>query len=197
MFKDGELVQKVLDTQWWRDQVRLKVNLSDVRQLGITSFKLKRAYLESDIIWPNLKSNRTIATVKRLFLFLLLLVVSFVILTPSNSITFLKPVQDALERKLTNETISGYVAAYFAPLVSLCINFGVIPLFIDGSTEIEDFRRKSSKQISIMNRIYFFMFINTLIIPITQTTALLFFQDLSQKSIDTWPSMLSSNLMAT
>ena len=158
----------MFDSQWWKDQVRLKVNQSDVRQLGINNFVLKTAYLESDIIWSNLKRNKLFAYLKRIVFFLLILVISFVILTPSNYIGFLKPVYDSLEKKLKNQTtLQDYLKSYFAPLVTLCINFGLIPLLIDGATEIEDFRRKSSKQISIMKRIYLTMFINTLIIPIT------------------------------
>ena len=115
------------------------------------------------------------AIVKRTILFLLLVIFSFALLTPTYATELLEPFKVHIENTINNEQIREMITSYFAPVVTLTINFGIIPLLIDLSSEFEDFRRKSSRQISIMNRIFFFMFINTLIIPVTQTSALLFF----------------------
>lgn len=142
--------------------------------------------------------SRFRAAIKRIIYFLMLVVFSLILLTPALAMEMLKPIKNAIEKKVNNETINGLIASYFAPIITLTINFGIIPFLIDFSSEREDFRRKSSRQISIMNRIYFFMFINTLILPITQTTALLFFQQISSQfhDITNWIQTLSINLMA-
>ena len=89
------------------------------------------------------------------------------------------------------------VGEYFGPIIVITINFGVIPLLIDISSEFEGFRRKSSRQISIMRRIFIFMLLNTLIIPVTQTsTVLILFEELGSSEVWTWPDMLGTNLMA-
>lgn len=142
-------------------------------------FVVRKAYLESDIIWSNLKRNQVTALIKRIILFILLVIFSMILLTPIQATELLTPIRTAIEKHLDSSTINSLIQAYFAPMITLLINFGIIPFLIDFSSEIEDFRRKSSRQISIMNRIYFFMFINTLILPITQTSALIFFQNLS------------------
>ena len=47
------------------------------------------------------------------------------------------------------------------------INFGILPLFVDLFVEFEDYRRKSSKQISIMRKIQFLLFVNLFLVPIS------------------------------
>jgi hypothetical protein len=60
----------------------------------------------------------------------------------------------------------------------------------------EDYLKESSKQISIMKKIYFFMLLNTLLIPITETsTAQLLFEKLGATYIEEWPDLVSTNMM--
>jgi hypothetical protein len=81
-------------------------------------------------------------------------------------------------------------------MISLCVNFGMIPCMIDFTALIEDYRRKSSLQISIMRKIFFFMFINTLILPLlSNISAIEFFKKLIQSSVIEWPTLISINLM--
>jgi hypothetical protein len=197
VFKDGEIAKKMLDTKWLAEQIKAKVKSSELRALGLKEFVVRKAYLESDIIWVNLKSSQFKASIKRVVFFLALVVFSLILLTPTYAIELLKPIKTAIERQVDNETLNGLITSYFAPIITLTINFGIIPFCIDLSSENEDFRRKSSRQISIMNRIYFFMFINTLILPISQTTALLFFQEITEQihDITNWISTISINLL--
>lgn len=89
-------------------------------------------------------------------------------LTPTYTAAQLVSVRDALEEYFGRTSqASALLAEYFAPLVALIVTFGLIPLLVDLFSEFEDFRRKSSKQISIMRRIYFLLFINLFILPIT------------------------------
>ena len=123
---------------------------------------------------------------------------SLVILTPVYAMHLLNPLYITIQKWLShNELLLGYLVAYFEPLVVLFVNFLVIPLLIDISCEFEDFRRKSSRQLSIMKRIYFFMLLNTVLVPIASSqTMLYFFEQLKSRDIRTWPELLSSNLIA-
>mgnify|MGYP007038730277 FL=1 len=77
------------------------------------------------------------------------------------------------------------------------MNFVIIPSLIDLSVLFEDHPHQSGVQASIMKRVYFFMLLNTLLMPITEaSTALYFFKELAEKDTTEWPSMLSSNMMA-
>lgn len=121
-------------------QIRDKVSIADVRSLGIHSMTIHKAYLESDIVWNNLKKSRAVAIIKRTLFFLLLVVFSFVILTPTYAVELLNPLRKNIEKQV-DTTLGGFIEAYFTPIISLCINFGIIPFLIDMSTEMEDFRR--------------------------------------------------------
>ena len=103
-----------------------------------------KAYLESDIIWNNLRKSRAKAIIKRTFFFVLLVVFSFVILTPNYAIELLKPLRESLDKSV-DPKIDTYIETYYSSIITLIINFGIIPFCIDMSTEMEDFRRKSSK----------------------------------------------------
>jgi hypothetical protein len=129
---------------------------------------ITKAYLQCDIIWENLGKSPVYAIVKRSALFLALFVISLMILTPTYAFEFLTPLYNSIiHRFQDDEMVSSYIKAYFEPCIELMINFVFIPFLIDFSCQYEDFRRKSSRQISIMRRIYIFMFINTLLLPLS------------------------------
>lgn len=93
---------------------------------------------------------------------------SVTLLTPDSALKALTPVRDLLKGWLAgSEYLQEFVDAYSEPTVSLVVDFLILPALVDISCLFEDFRRKSSLQISIMWRIYVFMFINTLLLPLS------------------------------
>lgn len=94
------------------------------------------------------------AYVKRLFLGSLLFFISFFLLAPTIIIPKLVTTREEIEEAIgKGSKVSTFLSQYFAPLITLMINFGLIPLLVDLFIEFEDYRRKSSKQISIMRKI--------------------------------------------
>lgn len=53
----------------------------------------------------------------------------------------------------------------------IIINFTIIPSLITIMAEYEDHKRKSGKQQSVIRRIHFFMLLNTLLLPVTETSS--------------------------
>lgn len=92
VLRDGELAQKMLDTTWLSSMIRSRVKVADIKALGIDSFIIHKAYLESDIIWNNLKRSQFFALIKRTFLFLFLGIFSLILLTPAYALELLKPI---------------------------------------------------------------------------------------------------------
>jgi len=89
------------------------------------------------------------------------------------------------------------IATYFAPLIVILVNFVIIPSLVDLSMLFGDYQRESNLQISIIRNMFFFMLLNTLLIPITEaSTAQVFFTHLEKVGIEEWPTLLSSNMMA-
>ena len=78
---------------------------------------------------------------------------------------------------------------YFIALIST-------PLLVGTSIKFEDYRTKSDKTVVFLNRIYFFMFLNTILIPISgQATFFKLAKNLSNKNAEELPSMFATNLM--
>ena len=73
-----------------------------------------------------------------------MLIISFVLVTPAYVEGVLNPVKDDFANKFVDASMSQYIQDYFAPMVTLCINFGMIPFMIDFAALYEDYRRKSS-----------------------------------------------------
>jgi len=63
-------------------------------------------------------------------------------------------------------------STYFYPLIVIFVNFIVIPSLIEICVSFEDHVRKSAVVGSSMRRIFIFMLLNTLLIPITATGSL-------------------------
>lgn len=73
----------------------------------------------------------------------------------------------------------------------IIINFTIIPLLINISVTHEDHESKSSMENIRIGRIYFFMLLNIVLIPITATgSAVELFDNASKKGIN-WGEMIA------
>jgi hypothetical protein len=80
----------------------------------------------------------------------------------------------------------------------MTMNVILIPFFIDIMVMCEDHRTKSSRQIAILNRNFFFMLVNSLLLPLTGlTTIKAFIQALEQEDVVNWPYYFAKNLLTT
>jgi hypothetical protein len=78
----------------------------------------------------------------------------------------------------------------------IAINFGLLPLMIDLAVKYEDYGKQSSVVNAVISRIFFFMFLNTVVLPISETSsAIVFAKNLRETDILSWPAFLSNNLM--
>jgi hypothetical protein len=78
----------------------------------------------------------------------------------------------------------------------IIVNFGLVPLMVDIAVQNEDYERKSSMVNAVIVRIFFFMFMNTLLIPISETTsAQVLIKIMRETEITSWPTLVSNNLM--
>ena len=71
--------------------------------------------------------------------------------------------------------MQGLLEVYFEPMIALIINFVMIPFLIDAACLVEDYRRKSTRSNNLMRRVFFFMLLNTLVLPICKTSVHVFF----------------------
>ena len=128
------------------------------------------------MIWSNLGANQRFAKLKRFLFFILVVIISLTLLTPTYAINMLDPLKYTLNKIVFQVSfLTQMIATYFSPLIIIFINFVIIPYLIDISVMFEDHQRESNIQMSIIWRIFFFMLLNTLLIPITESSTAQFF----------------------
>jgi hypothetical protein len=134
----------------------------------MTSWSFERAYSESDIIWEDIYKDKLISGAKTLILWALLLIVSIFLLTPVLLFEISTQIVADLNIKIPyiSETA---LSTYTMTAMTVFLNIILIPFFIDMMVLIEDHPSKSTRQLAILNRNYFFMTINMFLIPLTFT----------------------------
>lgn len=98
----------------------------------------------SDIIWDNMMSDDTINSAKSWILLIILFVVCVVFITPTFLVDHLKPVIELVYEDLGPDNfLSIALQTFFAPLMVLIFNSGLLPLFIDFIAYLEGYKSKS------------------------------------------------------
>ena len=128
---------------------------------------------ETDIIWEDVYKNSVFSTLKTFFLCVLLLLVSVVLITPivliNMSSEFISSMSLDVKWLGLDKTTS---TTYLTTAVTMFMNVILIPFFIDIMVMIEDHETKSNRQIAILNRNFFFMMLNALLLPLTGLTTI-------------------------
>ena len=160
-------------------------------------WRIRQAPSQSDIIWENMYKDDGVSEVKSWFLVLLLFVGCVVLITPVSVVDNLKPLIDALSKKLGDKNFLVIVlSTYLSPLILLIFNFGIIPLLIDLIAFLEDHKTKSLKQLSIMRKNFFFQLFNTVFLQLTaQSTILAFIEVYANSNWQDLPKEMGQKLV--
>jgi hypothetical protein len=113
----------------------------------MSKWKIKQAPSQNEIIWENLAKNETISSIKSFFLTIALLIVSIMLITPAVLLDNLQGLENIAEKAVGGDAsfLGQLVASYFAPLVIMLLNYGIIPLLVDITVSMEDHKTKSDK----------------------------------------------------
>jgi hypothetical protein len=132
-------------------------------------------------MWENLDSNQTIAQIKQWVFCVFLFIFFLFLMVPTNVFNLM----NRGNNKLWREFVS-----FLQPNLVLIIN-GLIPACVNFSLSKESYLKKSSKDTSYMKRIYFFVVLNTLILPITATSVESIFKQMQNKNPLNLPQMIA------
>lgn len=84
-----------------------------------------------------------------------------------------------------NDPNNFYLLRIIQPLVILIVNSGIIPSLCDIIGRIEGHHTKSQRQAAIMKKNFYFLFMNTIIVPLSvNTTLAIFFSELEWDKLD-------------
>ena len=140
----------------------------------IQNWRVSKAPVASDIIWENMMNDETIASFKSWILLVVLFFVCVVFITPTFLVDNLGPIIDALEKEIGRDSIfSVALQTFFAPLMVLAFNSGLLPLFIDFIAYLEGHKSKSQRQIGIMRKNFFFQSFNIIFLQLMGQTVIL------------------------
>jgi hypothetical protein len=170
MFSDENIVK---DFQFFGDNHFNKLTKTTIpnkvkKQLKMKSWKFRPVSGQSDILWEGLSADEDCALIKTVMLLFILFIVSVLLISPlmlSKAVTDWANSRDLLVNYISVETIDTYLQTLCVALVNVVL----IPFFIDMMVLIEDFQTKSQRQISILNRNFVFMLLNSLLLPLTET----------------------------
>jgi hypothetical protein len=138
---------------------------------NIRQWQYVQAPAPGDLNW-NLFCTKS-SVLNSLFSYLLKIILLLLVvfcLSPLSFIGYNQYLIQTLTKELDlkrDSTIVQYVSARAGPYMLILFNYVFIPFCINKTSEFTDFERKSDKHMSNMRWYYFFLFINTIIIPIT------------------------------
>ncbi len=86
--------------------------------------------------------------------------------------------------------------AHFGSLMTLLFNVGIIPTAVSLFTSLDDHKTLAQREIAIMRRIFFFLIIIAIFLPLLGDAAILvFIEKLNKTKIASWPELLGKNLV--
>ena len=136
-----------------------------------------------------------ISTTKTVILWVFLLILSVVLITPVLIIEYWQKIEQKFDihyKFISQETVNEYISSLAAMIVSIIL----IPFFLDMMVLMEDFRTKSERQVALLNRNFIFMLINMLFLNLTGlTTIKAFLWEVEKQELQTWPQFLAQKLL--
>ena len=80
--------------------------------------------------------------------------------------------------------------------MTLLFNVGIIPTAVSIVTSLDDNKTLAQREIAIMRRIFFFLIIIAIFLPLLGLTAIsAFIENLNKTAIEDWPTLLGKNLV--
>jgi hypothetical protein len=80
--------------------------------------------------------------------------------------------------------------------MTLLFNVGIIPTAVSVITSLDDHKTLAQREVAIMRRIFFFLIIIAIFLPLLGQAAISAFIDILNKtSISSWPELLGKNLV--
>ena len=142
---------------------------------------------QSDINWEDYTKDSVISRTKTVILWIFLLLLSVVMITPVLILEYLSLIVDKVQEE--SDLLSKFdVSAYLTSLSAMIVSIILIPFFIDMMVQMEDFRTKSERQVTILNRNFLFMMLNLFFLNLTGfTTIKSFLYEIEKTELQSWP----------
>ena len=139
------------------------------KQLRIQDWNVERWSYPSDIIWRNLNRSHKTRILRKVLIFIAILWISFLWITP---LTFIDKLDYIRIKEEEFNIFSVVTESYISPFLLFFISSVLIPWVIRKIASYEFHELKSRKESTIMNKNYIFIFLNWTIVPLVNLTML-------------------------
>ena len=178
----------------WNREARINTLYSEMR---VNRWDAKIAPPSNDIIWKNMSNRGYISRfIKRVFILVVLLLISIILITPLTIIENINPLIEIIEHYIgTQGLIKTYTQYFMTPLWLYIFNYIMIPILIEVGISFEDRSRKWHNAKTRMRKNFFFFILNQIMLPIAGfSTIYAFFQFILSKDIEEWPHFIASKM---
>ena len=143
IFSDFRVPKDFLyDRRYFNNLIHEKLSPSAIQRLNMQHWFFKDGIIESDIIWESIVSDQVISAVKTFMLWVLLLLISVILITPVLLVNISSEIIANLNWDipfLSNENFNTYLTS----AMTVFLNIILIPFLIDMMVLIEDHPTKS------------------------------------------------------
>lgn len=168
-----------------------------MHDLQVDRWTLRLAPPANDIIWGNFSNrDRLKKFLTRLCLWLLLIIISVVLITPLTLLENLNPLIELAETYLGKLTyVKTYFQLFLTPFCLYLFNYILIPQLIEFLIRYENRSRKSHNAKTKLRKNFFFFILNQIMLPLAGFTSIYsFFEYLASLDLADWPEMLASKM---
>lgn len=142
---------------------------------------ISKAPSQTEILWENFFKDEKRSRIKSWLLLGLLLFVCVVLVTPLLLVQKLTPILEAAADSVGRYPflllLVQIVQEHLASLMTLVFNQAIIPQAVAIISTLDDHKSKAQRQLSVMNRNYFFQVLITIFLQLTLMVSMLAFID--------------------
>ena len=193
-------VSRCLDKKDYHDLAMAHLSIDDRVKWNAHRWIVSKAPSQTEILWENFFKNEKRSRIKSWLLLGLLLFVCVVLVTPLLLVQKLTPLLKAAEDSVGEYPflilLLQIAQEHLASLMTLVFNQAIIPQAVAIISTLDDHKSKAQRQLSVMNRNYFFQTVITIFLQLSvQVSILAFINYLAKADMGTWPEMLGKNLV--
>lgn len=194
-FIDADAAEYFIDDfDLFKKQEKVK---KELHELEVNKWIIKKAPPANDIVWQHFSNRGYYQKLAiRMFLWLLLIMVSIVFITPLTIIENLNPLVEILEYYLEDFVfVRTYFQFFLTPFCLYLFNYIIVPTLIDFLIRHEKRSRKSHNAKTKLRKNFFFFILNQVMLPLAGfSTIYSFFEYLASQELADWPQMLASKM---
>jgi hypothetical protein len=137
-------VKRIIKTQEFKALVMSRLTPELRQELNVLQWHVRQAPASTDVIWENMQQDDFYRNLKSWVLLFALLVLCILFLTPMTLVDQLSPIINSYTKD-KSDFFAVALQNFFAPLLILTFNSGILPTIIDFIAYLEGHKTKGAR----------------------------------------------------